>query len=132
MRILLVGNSANTGSLARELDAADLVVERWPEESRPGGGPEEIAAIARELREFERALDQEGPDAVLLASDSNAALAAVLVATKLGAPVGWIEAADEDSAGANAPLIRHLADAALAPDAVAIAAWLRGTYTPRG
>jgi len=132
VRIVVVGNSANTGALTRELDAADLTVERWREDPPPGGGPEEIAALACQLREFERALDREGPDAVVLASDSSAALAAVLVATKLGTPVGWIEVPAEDAAGANANLIHHLADAALAPDAAAIASWLRGTYTARG
>jgi UDP-N-acetylglucosamine 2-epimerase len=130
--LLLVGNSANIASLARELDGADLTVERWPEDSSAGGGAEEVAAIARELRKFETALDQDGPHAILLASDSSAALAAVLVATKLGAPVGRIELSGEDSASANADLIRHLADVALAPKPAAIVDWVRNTYTPRG
>ena len=131
MTVLLVGNSANIASLARELDGADLTVERWPEDPSAGGGAEEVAAIARELRKFETALDHDGPHAVLLASDSSAALAAVLVATKLGAPVGRIELSGEDSTSANADLIRHLADAALAPEPAAIVDWVRDTYTPR-
>jgi hypothetical protein len=132
VRLLLVGNSADAASLADELKAADLTVERWPEGPSAGGGAEEVAAIARELRKFERALNQDGPDAVLLGSNSNAALAAVLVATKLGAPVVRVELAGTDPAGANADLIGHLADAALAPEPAAIVDWVRDTYTPRG
>jgi threonine dehydrogenase-like Zn-dependent dehydrogenase len=131
VRILIVGNSGNTGALAEGLEGAEVMVERWPDDPPPSGGPEEVAAIARELRELERALGEGGPDVVLVASGSSAALAAVLVATKLGTPVGWIGAAGEDPAGANVSLIRLLADAALAPDPTAIVDWSRDTYTDR-
>jgi UDP-N-acetylglucosamine 2-epimerase len=131
VRVLLVGDSAAAATLAEELETPDLAVERWPEHPPPANGDDEIAAIARELRELERALGQDGPDAVLLASDSSAAVAAILVATKLGTPVGRVEPITGDPAGANMRLIAQLADAALAPVPAAIVDWLRDTYTPR-
>jgi UDP-N-acetylglucosamine 2-epimerase len=132
MRVLLVGDGATAATLADELDAADdLALERWPEPPPPADGTEEIAAIARELRELDAALTEDGPDAVLVASDSSAALAAVLVTTKLRTPVGWVQAAAEAPDGMNARLITQLADAALAPEPTAIVSWLRDAYTPR-
>jgi UDP-N-acetylglucosamine 2-epimerase len=127
----LVGNSEETSRLARLLDDGDLALERHVDGFEPSGGPGEIAAIASELREFERILGEGGPDAVLVASDSNASLAAVLVATKLRTPVAGIESAVSDCHGANARVIRRLSDAELAPEAAAISTWLRGTYTQR-
>jgi hypothetical protein len=130
-RILLVGDSANTGALAEELNSADQAVELRPEDPPAGGGPDEIDQIAGDLRELERELVEGSPDVVLLASDSSASLAAVLVATKLGIPVARLVSPGGDSAGTNASLIRQLADAALAPAPAAIVDWIRGTYTPR-
>jgi UDP-N-acetylglucosamine 2-epimerase len=126
-----VGNNADDGALSEELGGAGMPVERWTEDSHATGGPEEIAAIARELREFERVLGDGGPNAVLVASDSSASLAAVLVATKLETPVASIGVPAGDPAGANARLIGQLADARLAPEAAAIVNWLRDTYTDR-
>jgi hypothetical protein len=131
VRILLVGNSANSNALVEGLDATDLAVEQRPEDPPPDGGPDEIDQIAGDLRELERALTEGAPDAVLLASDSSASLAAVLVATKLGIPVAHLEIPRGGSAGSNAHLIRQLADAALAPEPAAIMDWIRGTYTSR-
>jgi UDP-N-acetylglucosamine 2-epimerase len=132
MRVLLVGNSDETSRLAQLLDDGDLALERRVDGgSEPSGGPEEIAAIASALREFERVLGEGGPDAVLVASDSSASLAAVLIATKLRTPVAGIEPAGSERYGANARLIRRLSDAELAPEAAAISNWLRGTYTHR-
>ncbi len=91
MRVLIVGNSANPGAVEDGLAAAGTEVERRPDGSDTARGPDEIGAIARELREFEHLLGENGPDAVLVASDSSASLAAVLVATKLGTPVAGIE-----------------------------------------
>ena len=131
MRILLVANSGNAAGLAEKLDSEDVAVEQWPEDPPAGSGPDEIDQIAGDLRELERVLDEDGPDAVLLASDSSASLAAVLVATKVGIPVARLESPGGDSAAPNASLIRQLADAALAPEPAAIVDWIRGTYTPR-
>jgi putative cell wall-binding protein len=130
VRVLIVGNSANPGAAEDALRAAGIEVERRPDDSDPARGPDEIGAIARELREFERALTENGPDAILVVSDSSASLAAVLVATKLGAPVAGIEPASS-AAGVNARLIGQLADAQLAAEPAAISNWLRDTYTGR-
>ena len=92
MRVLLVGNGEGAAALAGGLNGGDIVLERRPDDPEPASGPDEIGAIARELREFEEALSEGGPDAVLVASDSSASLAAVLVATKLGTPVAAVRA----------------------------------------
>jgi UDP-N-acetylglucosamine 2-epimerase len=131
MRVLIVGTSGNADALAEAVEANGLAVERRPDGSPAATGPEEIAAIARELREFERALGDGGADAVVVVSHSSACLAAVLVATKLGTPVAGIDGQAGDADGANARLIRQLADIELAPDTSAIVSWLRDTYTER-
>lgn len=130
MRILLVGNSANTGALAEELNSADQPVELRLEDPPAGGGADEIDQIAGDLRELELALTESETTAVLVASDSSASLAAVLVATKLGIPVARLETPGGES-DSNARLIMQLADASLAPEPAAIVDWVRGTYTPR-
>jgi UDP-N-acetylglucosamine 2-epimerase len=131
MRILIVG-APEPAPLAAELDASGVTVEHRADDAPSGGGPQEIAEIARDLREFERALEDPGADAVLVASDSPAALAAVLVATKAGVPVARLrtgEGTTEETS--NARLIRQLADAALAPEAAAVLAWARDGYPAR-
>jgi len=117
--------------LAQSLDDRDIALERRLDESEPSGGREEIAAVANELREFERAIGEGGPDALLVASDSSASLAAVLVATKHRIPVAGIDSGARERAGVNARLIRRLSDAELAPEPAAIVSWLRDTYTER-
>jgi hypothetical protein len=131
MRVLIVGDRGNADELAEGFEAEGLAVERWPEDSQAATGPAEIAAIARDLREFERALGGTGTDAVVVDSHSSASLAAVLVATKLGTPVAGIEGQEGVADGANGTLIRQLADIELAPSAPAIVSWLRDTYTER-
>jgi hypothetical protein len=131
VRVLLVGDSEDAAAVASGLGGAEIVLERRPDDVEPASGPEEIGALAGELREFERALRDGGPDAVLVASDSSASLAAVIVATKLGTPVAGIERPGQEPGGVNARLIRQLSDARLAPDAASIGVWLRDTYTER-
>jgi UDP-N-acetylglucosamine 2-epimerase len=131
MRVLLVGNGEGAAALAAGLDDRDIVIERRPDDPEPASGPDEIGTIARELREFEQALTDGGPDAVLVSSDSSAALAAVLVATKVRTPVAAIERAGREPAGVNGRLIRQLSDLRLAPEPAAISSWLRDTYTER-
>jgi len=131
MHVLIVGGSETT-SLGGELEAAGLAVENRADEAPPGSGPEEIAEIAAGLREFEAVLGDRGVDAVLVTSDSPAALAAVLVATKVGVPVARLRHADGTAdGGANARLIRQLADTALAPEPAAIVEWVRDGYPAR-
>src|SRR3954452_5803814 len=117
MRVLIVGNRGTADELAEGFEAEGLAVERWPEDSRAATGSAEVAAIARDLREFERALGDGGTDAVVVDSHSSASLAAVLVATKLGTPVAGIEGPAGEDDGANATLISQLADVELAPNA---------------
>ena len=132
VKALLVGNSAQIAGLDDAAVAAEVVVERWREDRRAAGGDEEIAAIAADLRDLEAALAGAGrPDAVLVVADSNAALAAVIVATKAGTPVARVDAPGADPEGTNARLIRQLADRQLAPEPAAIIDWLRGIYTAR-
>jgi UDP-N-acetylglucosamine 2-epimerase len=131
VRVLLVGNGEAPAAVAGGLDGEEIVVERRPDDPEAAAGPDEIGAIARELREFEEALGDGGPDAVLVSSDSTAALSAVLVATKLGTPVAAVERAGQEPGGVNGRLIRQLADARLAPEPSLISNWLRDTYTER-
>ena len=131
MRVLQIGENASVAGLLEALGALGVAVERWPEGDREAGGAAEVAALARQLRELESALANGGPDAVLVASDSTASLAAVLVATKVGKPVAALAGPLADAAGANATLIRQLADATLPPEPPAISEWLSAIYTHR-
>ena len=129
MRVLLVGNGEGAAALAGGLDGEDIVMERRPDEPVPASGSDEIGALAHALREFEETLSAGGPDAVLVSSDSSAALSAVLVATKLRTPVAAIERAGREPGGVNGRLIRELSDVRLAPEPAAISNRLRDTYT---
>jgi UDP-N-acetylglucosamine 2-epimerase len=128
----LVANSAQIDGLDDAAEAAEIVVERWREDRSAADGDEEIGAIAAALREFEAVLaGADRPDAVVVASDSSAALAAVIVATKIGTPVARISASGSDPDGTNCRLIRQLADRELAPEPAVIVDWVRGIYTAR-
>jgi UDP-N-acetylglucosamine 2-epimerase len=132
MRVLLVGNSEQIDRFAGAAADTELAVERWREDEPVEGGEEAVAAIAASLRQFEAALTgAEQPDAVVAASDSSAALAAVIVATKVGTPVAALADQGARPEGTNARLIRQLADRELAPEPAAIVDWVRGTYTQR-
>jgi len=132
VRFLLIGNSEQIDGLVEEAETAEVTVERRGDDPPGSDGGREIAAIAAQLREFEAALTgAERPDAVVVASDSSAALAAVIVATKLGTPVGCVVVPGADPDGTNARLIRQLADRELAADPAAILDWMRDTYTQR-
>lgn len=129
MRVLIVGDGPETASLLDGLRASDLDVDHRADAPPPTDGPQEIPEIARDLRQFEGALDAAGFDGVLVASGSAAALAGALVATKLGTPVARLVPADDPAdESANARLIRQLAETALAPDPAAILEWVRGGY----
>ncbi len=68
------------------------------------------AALAAAIVSFEAEVATRRPASVVLADDSDVALAAALVATKLGVPVAAVEAA-RDPSRANGRLIAQLADA---------------------
>ncbi len=131
MKVFVVGDSGGAGSLADELAARDVAVTLHADGSPSRGGFEEIDAIASQLRELEGALGKGNPDAVVVASDSAAALAAVLVATKLGIPVARLDGRGANSGATNSRLVGQLADAALAREPGAILDWIGDAYTER-
>jgi UDP-N-acetylglucosamine 2-epimerase (non-hydrolysing) len=128
MRLMIVGEDGQPDRLAEALRSREIAVERPPAEPVPAAG--EAAKVAAAMRAFEELLTGHRPNALLLASSSNSALAALLVATKLGIPVARLEGGADDSSGSrgvNPRLIRQLADTALAADPEAIAVWLGAT-----
>jgi hypothetical protein len=66
-----------------------------------------VARLARLLLEFERMLRDDPPDRVVLADDSDEALAAALVATKLPIPLD-VTASTRAPTSANGRLIAQL------------------------
>ena len=129
MRILIVGEQGRPHPLAGALETAGVDVER-PPDSAPGAaqGGDQVGELAAALIDFERLFAEGAPDAVLLVSASNLALAAVLVATKRQIPVAGLEqgAQGEDrTSELNRRLIEQLADRTVGDDAGTIAASLR-------
>jgi UDP-N-acetylglucosamine 2-epimerase len=128
MRILIVGENGRPHSLAGALETEGLKVARPPAGALPAADGDEVGQIAAGLIAFERLFAEDAPDAVLLVSASNLALAAVLVASKARVPVAGLE---EGTPGNDRPsemnrrLIGQLADATIIADARTIAAWLR-------
>lgn len=128
MRVLIVGAKAPADALARALEGQQIEVERPPKRTVPDSGADEVAQIAAALLAFEAVLNDDAPDAVLLSSTSNVALAALLAATKLRIPVANLRNGfrDEDRLSEmNGRLIEQLADATLAGDGGTIVDWLR-------
>ena len=127
MRVLIVGEGGSTHPLAVALEAAGADIALPPESAFDGAPDDQVGELAAALVAFERLLVEEPPDAVLLVSTTNPALAAVLVAAKLRIPVAArVEAAPEDRASElNARLIEGLADATVGDDATRIDASLR-------
>jgi UDP-N-acetylglucosamine 2-epimerase len=128
MRILIVGEKGRHHALAGALEAAGVDVERPPKSALGAAHGHQIGELAAELIAFERLFADDAPDAVLLVSTSNLALAAVLVATKLQIPVAaLVEAAREQDrmSEMNRRLIEQLADGTVGDDAGTIAASLR-------
>ncbi|HMC05824.1 MAG TPA: hypothetical protein VKG89_00360 [Solirubrobacterales bacterium] len=126
MRALIVGDGERADRLAAGLERAGIEVER-PGGAPPGEGG--IAALAGGIVALERLLADRPANAVVLEGDSDAALAALIVASKLEVPVARV-AGPRPRAGPtdlNWRLIASLADAELAEDAETVAAWVRGT-----
>jgi hypothetical protein len=128
MKVLIVGEQEGPEDLEGALESEGVEVERPPEgafSAQRDGGVGELAAA---LIAFERLFGDHAPDAVLLVSTSNLALAAVLVATKLQIPVAAaVEAAPGEDAISepNGRLIARLADGIVVGDAATIAASVR-------
>jgi UDP-N-acetylglucosamine 2-epimerase len=129
MKILVIGEMRRPHALAGALENAGLGVERPPKSALPAAQGDQVGELAAALIAFERLLTDDAPDAVLVVSTSNLALAAVLVATKLQIPVAaLVEAAqDEDQTSEmNRRLIERLADGTVGDDDGTIVASLRG------
>jgi UDP-N-acetylglucosamine 2-epimerase len=128
MKILIVGEDDRRHDLAEALETEGVDVVRPPKDPLPEAATDEVAQIARGLIAFETLFADDAPDAVLLVSTSNLALAAVLVATKIRIPVAGLGAWTQDQAGLselNRRLIVQLADATVADDPATITASLR-------
>jgi len=127
MRILIVGEGEGPHPLAQSLEDAGVAVARPPESARGVPDGDGVGELAAALIAFERLLSGDPPDAVLLVSTTNLALAAVLVASKLRVPVAALA---EPAPGNRAPelnalLIERLADGTVGDDTDAIAASMR-------
>jgi hypothetical protein len=131
VRVLIVGESPETAAIGRALESEGVAVAHRGDGPPPAGGADEIAAIAHELREIESAMVNQGAGAVVVASHSPGALAAVIVATKLGTPVARLGPPDGGTdEGVNSRLIRRLVETTLAPDDSAVLEWVRASYAP--
>jgi hypothetical protein len=128
MRLLFVSDHPPPDGLVASLEQAGVALERPPAEPAARPNASELTEIATSLREFETLLARHRPDAVLLGSASNQALAALLVASKAGVPVARLGgAAGEAASSINGRVIEQLTNATLADEAEAIAAWARDT-----
>jgi UDP-N-acetylglucosamine 2-epimerase len=128
MKILIVGEKGRPHGLAEALEAAGVDVQRPPKGAFGATHGDQVGELAAALMAFERLLAEDSPDAVLLVSTSNPALAAVLVATKARIPVAALVQPAQGGDGMpemNRRLIEQLADGTVAADAGAIAASLR-------
>ena len=126
MKVTIVGGDATADGLAAI--AGDAEIEARVIAETPGA-ERSAAALAERLRELERAILAESPEAVLVVDDTDSALAAVLVATKLGVAV--VTAAEAIPTSSNGRLIERLADERLPDGPSGLADWVR-TYTEPG
>jgi UDP-N-acetylglucosamine 2-epimerase len=133
MKVLIVGELEGRRGLAAALEAESVDVGRPPEGSLPAPAGDEVAELAEALIAFDRLFAADALDAVLVASTSNLALAAVLVATKVRIPVvGLVTQTEHEDrlSELNRGLIAQLADFTAADeDPETIAASLRELTT---
>jgi UDP-N-acetylglucosamine 2-epimerase len=128
MKIVIVGEQGRPHALAGALETGGADVERLPKSAFGAARDDQVGELAAALIAFERLFADDAPDAVLLVSTSNLALAAVLVATKLQIPVAALVEATRDEgrmSEMNWRLIEQLADGTVTDDARTIAASLR-------
>lgn len=128
MKIVIVGEKGRPHALAGALETGGVDVERPPKSAIAAAHDDQVGELAAALIAFERLFADDAPDAVLLVSTSNLALAAVLVATKLQIPVAaLVEAARDEGrmSEMNCRLIEQLVDGTVTDDAGTIAASLR-------
>jgi hypothetical protein len=134
MNVLLLSDRASTDLAdalrSREVDVAEAIIGGEGAPATANGG--EIAALAAALRAAEAALADRPATAAVAVGDGDWALAAALVAVKLGIPLAWLPrgAPAQAAEGAEPPLLQLVADHALQasddPDAAAgaIQAWI--------
>jgi hypothetical protein len=128
MKVLIVGEQESPHGLGGALQSAGVEVGRPPEGAFGTQLDEGVGKLAAALIAFEQLFGDDAPDAVLVMSTSDLALAAVLVATKLQIPVAAsVEAApgEDGITETNGRLIVRLADGVIVGDAATIAASLR-------
>jgi hypothetical protein len=108
---------AADAGLAASLESAGAEVMALSVPAREGGGPTSVLAAC--LVEFERALEGEEPDVVLVEGDSDPALALAIVAAKLELPLARVQPKGaDDGPSAVGRVIALLADQAVGPGAV--------------
>jgi UDP-N-acetylglucosamine 2-epimerase len=128
MKIVIVGEKGRPHALAGALETGGASVERPPKSALGAVHDDQVGELAAALIAFERQFADDAPDAVLLVSTSNLALAAVLVATKVQIPVAaLVESARDEGrmSEMNWRLIEQLADGTVTDDAGTISASLR-------
>ncbi len=133
MKVIVVGDGRLAARAALEAEKGLDLVD--PPEGRPALTAGEVEEIAAELRAFQGLLEGGAVDRVVLVGSSNPTLAATLVASKMRIPAASVETEARDSAEGesfviNRRLIEQLADAGLADDPAAIAAWLAEPQQP--
>jgi hypothetical protein len=107
---IIVGEGAVARELARTVAASENP-RIWADSgSEDGDPPGSSAPLARDLTSFEAEALERTPEAIVLADDSDAALAAALVATKLLIPLAATDGARRSST-VNGRLIAQLAGA---------------------
>lgn len=129
MKIVIVGEKGRPHALAEALETGGVDIERPPKSAFGAADDDQVGELAAALIAFERLFADDAPDAVLVVSTSNLALAAVLVANKLQIPVAaLVEATRAESrlSEMNWRLIEQLADGTVSDDEGTIAASLRG------
>jgi hypothetical protein len=110
MQQVIAGDGATARELAQAIDGEETP-RIWADSGADDGDPPGSSApLARDLTRFEAQALDSMPDSILLADDSDASLAAALVATKLLIPLAATDHARRSST-ANGRLIAQLADA---------------------
>ena len=123
MKVLVAGGEIEAERLAAAAREAEIEAALLTE---PPGAAGSVATLAERLREVEAKLTAQAPDAVLLVDDTDTALAALLVATKLCVTAAAV--ADIDVSSPNGRVIVQLAERRLAGEPRALADCAR-TYT---
>jgi hypothetical protein len=92
MRLVLFGHDTVPG-LAEALAAEGFELARA---SEPVAGDGLVGALVTHLRAAEDALGESPPDAAVVCGGGDPALAAALVAVKLGVPTAWVRPPDAE------------------------------------